>query len=83
MRVSDGRALAAFASRALRGVALTVHGDGSQTRSLCFVGDLVEGAVRLLASGVTGPVNLGNPQEVSILEGIARTLPWFEQQPGL
>jgi dTDP-glucose 4,6-dehydratase len=68
MRLEDGRALAAFASQALRGEPLTVHGDGSQTRSLCFVDDLVEGVVRLLASGEAGPVNLGNPQEVSILE---------------
>ncbi|HKE98124.1 MAG TPA: UDP-glucuronic acid decarboxylase family protein [Actinomycetes bacterium] len=68
MRLDDGRALAAFAVQALRGEPLTVHGDGSQTRSLCFVGDLVEGVVRLLSSGVVGPVNLGNPQEVSILE---------------
>jgi dTDP-glucose 4,6-dehydratase len=69
MRLDDGRAFAAFATQALRGEPVTVHGDGAQTRSLCYVDDLVEGLVRLVwAEGLTGPVNLGNPEEVSIRE---------------
>jgi dTDP-glucose 4,6-dehydratase len=68
MRIDDGRAFCTFAVQALRGEALTVHGDGSQTRSLCYVDDMVEGFWRLLWSEVEGPVNLGNPREVTILE---------------
>jgi UDP-glucuronate decarboxylase len=68
MRIDDGRAFCTFAVQALRGEPLTVHGDGSQTRSLCYVDDLIEGIWRLLSSDLTGPVNLGNPQEVTILE---------------
>jgi dTDP-glucose 4,6-dehydratase len=68
MRSDDGRAVPTFISQALRGEPLTVHGDGQQTRSLCFVDDLVEGLWRLLLSGVEGPVNLGNPEEVTVLE---------------
>jgi dTDP-glucose 4,6-dehydratase len=68
MRIDDGRAFCTFAVQALRGEPLTVHGDGSQTRSLCYVDDLVEGFWRLLWSDVEGPVNLGNPQEVTILQ---------------
>jgi dTDP-glucose 4,6-dehydratase len=72
-RIDDGRALATFAVQALRGEPLTVHGDGSQTRSLCYVDDLIEGIWRLLSSDLVGPVNLGNPEEVTILE-LARTV---------
>ena len=68
MRLNDGRALPAFVGQALRGEDLTVFGDGSQTRSFCFVDDLVEGIFKLLHSDFSGPVNLGNPDEVSILE---------------
>jgi nucleoside-diphosphate-sugar epimerase len=68
MRLDDGRALCTFAVQALRGEPLTVHGDGSQTRSLCYVDDLVEGLWRLLGGDLVGPVNLGNPEEVTILE---------------
>ena len=68
MRLDDGRAVPTFIDQALRGEALTVFGDGSQTRSLCYVDDLVEGLLRLLASAYTGPVNLGNPREVTLLE---------------
>ena len=68
MRLNDGRALPAFIGQALRGEDLTVFGDGSQTRSFCFVDDLVEGIFKLLHSDYSGPVNLGNPDEVSILE---------------
>ena len=68
MRLNDGRALPAFIGQAIRGEDLTVFGDGSQTRSFCFVDDLVEGIFKLLHSDFSGPVNLGNPDEVSILE---------------
>jgi dTDP-glucose 4,6-dehydratase len=68
MRLADGRVVPAFASQALRGEAFTVYGDGSQTRSFCYVSDLVEGIVRLLGSNVNEPVNIGNPEEHSILE---------------
>jgi dTDP-glucose 4,6-dehydratase len=68
MRVNDGRAVPAFFSAALRDEPLPVHGDGLQTRSLCYVDDMVEGLLRLLVSDHVGPVNIGNPQEVTILE---------------
>jgi dTDP-glucose 4,6-dehydratase len=68
MRPDDGRAIPTFISQALRGEPLTVAGDGSQTRSICYVDDLVEGIVRLLRSGIAGPVNIGNPHELSIRE---------------
>ena len=68
MQADDGRAVPNFASQALRGVPLTVYGDGSQTRSLCFVDDLVEGILRLLASDVVDPVNIGNQEEMTMLE---------------
>ena len=66
MRLDDGRALPAFMGQALRGEPITVFGDGSQTRSFQYVDDLVEGVWRLLHSGETEPVNIGNPEEVSI-----------------
>jgi dTDP-glucose 4,6-dehydratase len=68
MRLRDGRALPAFMSQALAGEALTVFGDGSQTRSFCYVDDLVEGLWRLLNSHENLPVNLGNPTEMTILQ---------------
>ncbi|MCO6484479.1 MAG: SDR family oxidoreductase [Saprospiraceae bacterium] len=67
MRVDDGRALPAFFAQAIRGEGLTVFGDGSQTRSFCYVDDLVEGIYRLLLSDYVLPVNIGNPSEISIL----------------
>lgn len=67
MRISDGRALPTFMSQALRGDELTVFGDGSQTRSFTFVDDLVEGIWRLSQIDYTEPINIGNPQEISIL----------------
>jgi dTDP-glucose 4,6-dehydratase len=67
MRPGDGRAIPTFMRQALADEPLTVAGDGSQTRSVCYVDDLVEGIVRLLASGENGPCNLGNPHEVSVL----------------
>lgn len=66
MRLNDGRALPAFIGQALRGEDLTVFGDGSQTRSFCFVDDLVEGIYRLLLSEYHLPVNIGNPDEISL-----------------
>lgn len=68
MRVEDGRALPAFFSQAIRGEGLTVFGDGSQTRSFCYVDDLVEGIYRLLLSDYHLPVNIGNPAEITILD---------------
>ena len=68
MRLNDGRVVPNFIAQALRGEPLTVFGDGSQTRSFCYVSDLIEGIYRLLESNVTDPVNLGNPEEMSILE---------------
>ena len=66
MRLNDGRALPAFIGQALRGEDLTVFGDGSQTRSFCYVDDLVEGIYRLLLSDYAYPVNIGNPNEISL-----------------
>ncbi len=68
MRLNDGRVLPAFIGQALRGEDLTVFGDGSQTRSFCFVDDLIEGIYRLLMSDYPGPVNIGNPDEITIRE---------------
>ena len=68
MRIDDGRAIPAFFRAALEGRPLPIHGDGRQTRSLCYVDDLIEGILRLLVSEHTGPMNLGNPHEVSMLE---------------
>ena len=68
MRLNDGRALPAFIGQALRGEDLTVFGDGSQTRSFCYVDDLVEGIYRLLMSDYAYPVNIGNPDEISLKE---------------
>lgn len=66
MRVNDGRVLPAFFSQALRGEGLTIFGDGSQTRSFCYVDDLVEGIYRLLLSDYTLPMNIGNPDEITM-----------------
>lgn len=66
MRLNDGRVLPAFIGQALRGEDLTIFGDGSQTRSFCYVDDLVEGIYRLLLSDYVQPVNIGNPQEITI-----------------
>jgi dTDP-glucose 4,6-dehydratase len=66
MRLNDGRVLPAFIGQALRGEDLTIFGDGSQTRSFCYVDDLIEGIYRLLHSDYSGPVNIGNPDEITI-----------------
>jgi dTDP-glucose 4,6-dehydratase len=73
MRVRDGRAVPNFIAQALRGEDVTVYGDGSQTRSLCFVSDLVDGVIRLMLSSANDPINIGTPQELTI-EQIARTI---------
>jgi len=74
MRLEDGRALPAFMGQSLRGEDLTVFGDGTQTRSFCYVDDLVEGIHRLLCSEEAYPVNLGNPDEITLLELAHRVL---------
>ncbi len=76
MHPNDGRVVSNFIVRALAGQSLTLHGDGSQTRSFCYVDDLIEGLVRLMAApdSVTGPINLGNPHQITIRELAARTI---------
>ncbi|HEY3732660.1 MAG TPA: UDP-glucuronic acid decarboxylase family protein [Streptosporangiaceae bacterium] len=73
MRPSDGRAIPTFIRQALNGEPITVTGDGSQTRSIQYVDDLIEGCMRLVRSGHPGPVNIGNPQEIS-MTGLAETI---------
>jgi hypothetical protein len=73
MRPNDGRAIPAFTSQALTGKPITVAGDGSQTRSIIYVDDLIEGILRLLRSDLVGPVNIGNPHETSVLH-LAETI---------
>src|SRR5438477_2814035 len=68
MQISDGRAIPNFMAQAIRGEPLTVYGDGSQTRSICYISDLVRGVLAALERGDELPVNLGNPEEVSVLE---------------
>jgi dTDP-glucose 4,6-dehydratase len=65
---SDGRVVSNFISQALRGKPLTVYGDGTQTRSLCYVDDLIGGVLKLMDADVSGPINLGNPQEITVIE---------------
>jgi dTDP-glucose 4,6-dehydratase len=67
MRPNDGRAIPTFITQALAGEPITVAGEGSQTRSVCYVSDLVDGVVAMLTSEHPGPINIGNPQEVSVL----------------
>jgi dTDP-glucose 4,6-dehydratase len=74
MRLNDGRALPAFMSQALRGESVTVFGDGSQTRSFCYVDDLIEGIFRLLNSNEVYPTNIGNPSEMTILDFAKRII---------
>ena len=68
MAVDDGRVISNFIVQALRGDDITIYGDGSQTRSFCYVDDLIEGFARLMNSKVAGPINLGNPNEFSMRE---------------
>jgi dTDP-glucose 4,6-dehydratase len=81
MRLEDGRAVPTFVGQALRGDPLTVFGDGSQTRSFCYVRDLVDGLVRLAQSDVVLPVNLGSPREMTILE-LARAVRTASDEQG-
>jgi dTDP-glucose 4,6-dehydratase len=74
MRLSDGRAIPTFIRQALRGEPMTVNGDGSQTRSFCYVSDLVEGIWRLMQSTLTDPVNIGNPREMTLLDLAKRVI---------
>ena len=68
MSINDGRVVSNFIVQALKGEDLTIYGDGSQTRSFCYVDDLVDGLIKLMSSKETGPINLGNPNEFSILD---------------
>ena len=68
MRLNDGRVLPAFIGQALRGEDLTIFGDGKQTRSFCYVDDLIDGICKLLFSNISNPVNIGNPEEITILD---------------
>jgi dTDP-glucose 4,6-dehydratase len=68
MRIDDGRAVPSFITQALRGEPITIFGDGRQTRSFCYVDDMVEGLYRLMMSDVTEPVNIGNPEEMTVVE---------------
>jgi dTDP-glucose 4,6-dehydratase len=81
MRLNDGRALPNFVFQALSGKPLTVYGDGKQTRSFCYVADLIEGIYRLMISDEHLPVNLGNPQELTVLEFAERIRSHFENPP--
>ncbi len=81
MRLNDGRALPAFIGQALRGEDLTVFGDGSQTRSFCYVDDLIEGIYRLLLSDYIMPVNIGNPDEISLKEFAEEILEFTRNNP--
>ena len=74
MRLNDGRAIPAFITQALRAKPVTVFGDGSQTRSFCYIDDLVEGIHRLMTSAHAGPMNLGNPNEMTLLEMAQRVI---------
>jgi UDP-glucuronate decarboxylase len=73
MLENDGRVVSNLICQALRGIPLTVYGDGSQTRSFCYASDLIEGFIRLMNSDYVGPVNIGNPGEYTILE-LAKTI---------
>ena len=81
MRLNDGRALPNFVHQALTGKPITVYGDGKQTRSFCYVSDLIEGIYRLLLSDEHLPVNIGNPQEITILEFAERVCSHFDRRP--
>ena len=68
MRVNDGRAIPTFMGQVLRNESLTVFGDGSQTRSFCYIDDMIEGIYKLLHSNYTKPMNLGNPEEIALID---------------
>ena len=81
MRLNDGRALPNFVFQALSGQALTIYGDGKQTRSFCYVDDLIDGIYKLMLSDEHMPVNIGNPQEITILEFAERIRRHFDNVP--
>ena len=83
MRLADGRVVPNFVAQALRGESLTVYGDGSQTRSFCYVSDLVDGIYRLLLSNEVEPVNIGNPTETSILQFAEKINEFTNNQGGI
>ncbi len=83
MRLNDGRALPNFVYQALTGKPLTVYGDGMQTRSFCYVSDLIDGIYRLMQSNEHSPVNVGNPQEITILEFAERIRTHFADAPAI
>lgn len=83
MRADDGRVVSNFMVQALQGQELTLYGDGSQTRSFCYVSDLVEGLIRLMDSGESGPINLGNPKESTIRELADQVLSLTQSPAGL
>jgi len=83
MRKNDGRVVPAFITQALEGDPLTVFGDGSQTRSFCFVSDLVEGILKLNYSGRHDPLNMGNPAEISMLEFAKRVIALTKSKSGI
>ncbi|MDQ3931222.1 MAG: SDR family oxidoreductase, partial [Actinomycetota bacterium] len=83
LRRDDGRAVPTFIAQALRAEPLTVHGDGAQTRSLCYVDDMVDGLLRLLGSDYRDPVNVGNPREVTVLELAEAVQEAVGQRPGV
>lgn len=83
MRLNDGRALPNFVFQALSGQQITIYGDGQQTRSFCFVSDLIDGIYRLSQSSEHYPTNIGNPMELTIYEFAKRVLSYFPNAPGL
>jgi dTDP-glucose 4,6-dehydratase len=83
MRLNDGRALPNFVHQALTGKPMTVYGDGKQTRSFCFVSDLIEGIYRLMQSDEHLPVNIGNPHEITMMEFAERVRSHFENAPAI
>jgi dTDP-glucose 4,6-dehydratase len=81
MRLNDGRALPNFVFQALSGQPLTIYGDGKQTRSFCYVDDLIDGIYKLMQSDEHMPINIGNPQELTILEFAERIRKHFDNVP--
>jgi dTDP-glucose 4,6-dehydratase len=81
MRLNDGRALPNFVFQALSGMSLTVYGDGKQTRSFCYVSDLIEGIYKLMMSDEHLPTNIGNPQEITLLDFAERIRKFFDNPP--
>jgi dTDP-glucose 4,6-dehydratase len=80
MRLNDGRALPTFASQALLGKDITVFGDGLQTRSFCYVDDLVDGILRLLFSDYDLPVNIGNPEEITLIDFVKEIIEYCQSK---